>query len=195
MKITFTGKQEKLSPAQERKLATAFGRLSKLIERKGEKAALVALSSERHRQIAEVRINFNDHALVGEGVATDQFQATMEAVENVEKQAQKGREKWRLAKRDTASRRARTTGEAIQEPVIPEVKAPAKKASAKKAKNNHKPATVVNAADGQGKPMTVDEAMLSLEAGEDYKVYRDSKTDRLNILIRRRDGKIDLVEA
>ena len=40
MRITFTGKQDPLSPTQERKLATAFARLSKLIERKGEKTSI-----------------------------------------------------------------------------------------------------------------------------------------------------------
>jgi ribosome-associated translation inhibitor RaiA len=193
MKITFIGKQEKLNPTQERKLATAFARLSKLVERKGEKAALVTLSSERHRQIAEVRVNFFDHPLVGEGVATDQFQATMAAVENVEKQAQKGREKWRLAKRDTPARKARTTGEPIPEAPLPDVPKPAKAAT--KKNRNHKPAAIVRASRDNGKPMTIDEAMLALGPGQDYMVYRDSGTDRMNILIRRRDGKIDLVEA
>ena len=83
MRITFTGKQEKLAPTQERKLATAFARLSKLIERNGEKAAQVALSSQRHRQMAEVRVNFYDQTMIGEGKGADQFTALMEAVENV----------------------------------------------------------------------------------------------------------------
>ena len=31
MKVTFTGKQDKLNPSQERKLALAFARLSKAV--------------------------------------------------------------------------------------------------------------------------------------------------------------------
>ena len=72
MRITFTGKQDKLAPSQERKLATAFARLSKLIERRGEKGAQVALSSERHRQMAEVRVNFYDQTLIGPEFHADQ---------------------------------------------------------------------------------------------------------------------------
>ncbi len=117
MRITFTGKQEKLAPTQERKLATAFARLSKLIERKGERAALVALSSQRHLQMAEVRLNFFDQTMIGEGKGVDQFTAVMEAVENVERQALKSREKWRDAKRETPTRKARSTGEPMPEPV------------------------------------------------------------------------------
>jgi ribosome-associated translation inhibitor RaiA len=112
MRITFTGKQEKLNASQERKLAMAFARLSKLLEQKGEKEAQVILTSERHLQNAEIRLNYYDHKLVGAGAATDQFTAVMDAVEKVEKQAIKNRSKWREGKRDTPVRTARTTGDA-----------------------------------------------------------------------------------
>ncbi len=201
MRITFTGKQEKLAPTQERKLATAFARLSKLIERNGEKAAQVALSSQRHRQMAEVRVNFYDQTMIGEGAGVDQFTALMEAVENVERQALKSREKWRDSKRETPTRKARTTGVTIADAspapakaakAAKTAKAPAKK---QKGKAASKPAQVVQASRDGGKPMTVDEAMMALEGGQDYIAYRDSETDRVRVLIRRRDGKIDLVEA
>lgn len=201
MRITFTGKQEKLGPTHERKLATAFARLSKLIERNGEKAAQVALSSQRHRQMAEVRVNFYDQTMIGEGAGADQFTALMEAVENVERQALKCREKWRDAKRETPARKARTTGEAQPEPVeekalqgpkaAKSTKVPLKKQTGKPPM----PAQVVQAAKDGSKPMTVDEAMIAMESGQDYITYRDAETDRVRVLIRRRDGKIDLVEA
>jgi ribosome-associated translation inhibitor RaiA len=197
MRITFTGKQKKLAAAQERKLATAFANLGKLIERKGERVAQVALSTQRHLQVAEVRVNFYDQTLVGEGKDPDQFTALMTAVENVEKQAQKARAKWREAKRETPTRKVRTTGEPLPEPVGKEAMAPkaAKKAVQPAKPRQPKPAQVVRAAKNGGKPMTVDEAMLTLEDGRDYMVYRDAGTDRVHVLIRRRDGKVDLVEA
>ena len=201
MRITFTGKQEKLGPTQERKLATAFGRVSKLIERNGEKAAQVTLSSQRHRQMAEVRVSFYDQTMIGDGTGADQFTALMDAVENVERQALKCREKWRDAKRETPARKARTTGEPIPEFVAPLASAKAPKVSAKGAAAKKrpakavKPAQVVQASMGDSKPMTVDEAMLALESGQDYIAYRDATTDKVRVLIRRRDGKIDLVEA
>jgi putative sigma-54 modulation protein len=198
MRITFTGKQEKLAPTQERKLATAFARLSKLIERSGEKAAVVALSSQRHLQMAEVRVNFFDQTMIGEGKGTDQFTALMEAVENLERQALKSREKWRDSKRETPTRKSRTTGEPLPEPV--EAKAPkagktAKAPKGKRAGKVAKPAQIVQASEDGGKPMTVDEAMMAMEGGQDYLAYRDADTDRVRVLIRRRDGQIDLVEA
>ncbi len=45
------------------------------------------------------------------------------------------------------------------------------------------------------KPMTLDEAMLEMDGRRDYLVYRDAETDRVKVLVRRRDGQFDLVEA
>jgi putative sigma-54 modulation protein len=41
----------------------------------------------------------------------------------------------------------------------------------------------------------LDEAILEMEGNRDYLVYRDAETDRLSVLLRRRDGHYDLVEA
>ena len=45
------------------------------------------------------------------------------------------------------------------------------------------------------KPMTLDEAVLEMDKDRDYLVYRDAETDRVTVLVRRRDGHFDLVEA
>lgn len=201
MKITFTGKQDKLTPSQERKLAMAFARLSKLLERRGEKGAQVILSEERHLRHAEVRVNFYDHALFGKGSAADQFTAIMDAVEKVEKQAQRLLEKKREKKRSSSPRKeaALAAAESVEE-FAAEAAAPRK---AKKGKRQAaaeaepaRPARVVRAASrANGKPMTLEEAMLAMEDGRDYLLYRDADTDRPHILIRRSDGAVDLVEA
>ena len=45
------------------------------------------------------------------------------------------------------------------------------------------------------KPMTVEEAVLEMDKTQDYLVYRDAETDRVSVLLRRRDGHFDLVEG
>jgi hypothetical protein len=45
------------------------------------------------------------------------------------------------------------------------------------------------------KPMTLEEAVLEMEKKRDYVVYRDSETDRVQVLVRRPDGNFDLVEG
>ncbi len=188
MKITFTGKQDKLTASQERKLALAFGRLSKHLDRRGEKVAQVILNVERHLKQAEVRMNYYGHTIIGEGADSDQFTSVMSALGNIEKQVLKNREKWREGKRETPSRAARARGVSplMEEAVPPE---PEKTKGAK-------PARVVNAgAKTNGKPMTLDEAMMAIEDGKDYVVYRDANSDQVRVLIKRSDGKVDLVEA
>ncbi len=43
--------------------------------------------------------------------------------------------------------------------------------------------------------MTLEEALLEIGDTRDYMVYRDAVTDRIAVLIRRRDGHFDLVEG
>ncbi len=43
--------------------------------------------------------------------------------------------------------------------------------------------------------MTLDEALLEMEKDRDYLVYQDADSDRLAVLVRRRDGHFDLVET
>ena len=198
MRITFTGKQEALTPTQERKLAMQFAKLSKLLERRGEKEALVILGSQRHLQCGEVRINFYGQTLVGAGTGNDQFTAIMDAVEKVQKQALKARTKFRDTKRDSPARTSRRAPAEAAITAAPAPKGAKKRVSASKAVEalSAKPTRVVRAASRtNGKPMTIDEAMLAMESGQDYMVFRDSETDKVSVLVRRRDGKVDLIEA
>jgi len=203
MKITFTGKQEKLTASQERKLAIQFGKLAKLLDHRGEKEAQVKLGYERHQQLAEMRLNYYDQALVGAGAGPDQFTALMEAVEKVQKQALKTRTKFRDQKRETPMRVAKTdvAPAALEEPVLKG----ARKSKAKVVLGAESPvepaagggpARVVRAQSrSNGKPMTIDEAMLAMDAKRDYLVYRDAESEGVRVLVRRRDGQVDLIEA
>ena len=181
MKITFTGKQQKLSPAQERKLATRFAKLSKMIERRGEKDAHVVLNSERHLHHAEVRVNYYDHPLMGVGSATDQFTAMTEAVDKLEKQVVKLLDRRRDTTRTADGKMEAPVLSAVPEKVKAKVKAPQKKVVRPAAKPN-------------GKPMTAAEALLMMDEEQDYLVYSDAETQKKSVLVRRRDGRVDVVE-
>jgi hypothetical protein len=43
--------------------------------------------------------------------------------------------------------------------------------------------------------MTLDEAMMEMESGREYMVYRDSDRECVSVLVRRRDGNFDLIES
>lgn len=184
MKITYTGRQVELAPAQLKKLEARFAKIGKLLSGKRECEAHVILSLERHLHHAEATIHYFNNQLVGLGSSSDLFEAINGAAEKLEKQAVKARTKWRDNKRSPRPA-------APEEPALPPQPAGKKKSQPEPESDrliyhveNHK----------KRKPMTLEEAMLEMD-GRDYLVYRDAKTERMMMLVRRRDGHFDLVEA
>ena len=185
MKIAYTGRQVELAPAQLRKLEARFAKIGKLLDGKRETEAHVILSLERHLHHAEVTVNYFGHQLVGLGSSIDLFTAINSAAEKLEKQAVKARTKWRDTKR--APHKAASEAEAEHPAAAAEVPAEeAESASQPQVRRvNHQ----------RRKPMTLEEAMLEMDQKRDYLVYRDAETDRVSVLVRRRDGNFDLVEG
>src|SRR5664280_2444882 len=164
MKITYTGRQVELAPAQLKKLEARFAKIGKLVDgKKEERDAHVVLSLERKTHKAEATIHYYNHELVGLGSSADLFTAINLATEKLEKQCVKARTKWRDAKR------------------IPHKSAPEADSGPGRQVYKVKPAQ-------KHKPMTVEEAVLEIDKTEDYLVYRDAQTDRVSVLLRRRDG-------
>jgi putative sigma-54 modulation protein len=177
MKITYTGRQVELAPAQLRKIEARAAKLSKFLDGKEEREAHVILGHERGRHTAEITVNYFDHPLVGAASSPDVFTAVHAAVEKLEKQAIKVKAKWRDNKRTPRK-------QAAAEPA-PETAATANGAGR------------VYRVDGSGggKPMTLDEAILEMEQDRDYLVYNDAGSGRISVLMRRRDGHFDLIEC
>jgi len=179
MKITYTGRQVELAPAQLKKLEARFAKVGKLLDGRRECEAHVILSLERHLHQAEVTVNYFNHQFVGIGSSADLFHAIHTAIEKLEKQAIKQRTKWRDTKRTPSKSEL-----SRREPAA--AKAPEPAAEGRIHKVNH---------HQKRKPMTLDEAVLQMDKTRDYLVYRDAETDRVSVLVRRRDGNFDLVEG
>jgi len=186
MKITYTGRQVELAPAQLKKLEARFAKIGRLLDGRDERDAHVVLSMERKTHKAEATVHYYNHQLVGLGSDTDLFSAIHLAAEKLEKQCVKARTKWRDAKRvpRKSSPEVETEKHA---PAEVEAEAEADLAPGRQV-YKVKPAQ-------RRKPMTVDEAVLEMDRTKDYLVYRDARTDRVNVLLRRRDGHFDLVEG
>ncbi|MFN7993508.1 MAG: ribosome-associated translation inhibitor RaiA [Bryobacteraceae bacterium] len=180
MKITYTGRQVELAPAQLKKIEAQFAKVGRLLDGREEREAHVIVSLERHLHQAEITVNYHSHPLVGVGSSVDLFTAINSAVEKLEKQAIKVRAKWRDTKRVPRKEEAAAPPEPTPEP-----ETEAETARQIFRINHHE----------RRKPMTLDEAVLEMEKGKDYLVYRDAVTDRIAVLLRRRDGNFDLVEA
>jgi putative sigma-54 modulation protein len=188
MKVSYTGKQKGLLPAQVKKLGARIAKVARLVDiPQTEREAHVILSHERHLICAEVTVSFFDHKVVGASSDTDQFTAISDAFDKLEKQILKLRTKWRDTKRGPKEFWGEEEEE-TENPVPAEAEMRDEEGSAGRRvfrADNHT----------HRKPMTMEEALLEIEQGREYVVYRDAESDRLSVLVRRRDGNYDLIEA
>ncbi len=187
MIIHYTGKQGVFTAAQQRKIESRFAKLGKLLDRRGgqDKEAHVILTAERHLNHAEVTIKFGGHPLVGVASDVDQFAALTTALDKLEKQVLKLRAKWRDTKRAPKRDEYEEEGAEMAGPVAAEVES--EEGNVVKVFHLDQRAN--------GKPMTLEEALLAMGQERDYLVYRDAQSNRLSVLLRRRDGHFNLVEA
>ncbi|MFN0168431.1 MAG: HPF/RaiA family ribosome-associated protein [Bryobacteraceae bacterium] len=193
MKVTYTGKVE-LAPPQQKKVEAKMAKLGKLLDGRHERGAHVVLVQQRHLHKAEITVHYHDHPLVATASSSDPLTAICEAIGNLEKQAIRVRAKWRDTKR--TPRKATEAAEAAERATATATA----EAAAKTPKPAGKPAKAAPKVkrvepSGDHKPMTVDEAVLEMEAERSYLVYRDADTDRVSVMIRRPDGNYDLIEA
>jgi putative sigma-54 modulation protein len=181
LKIAYTGRQEKLTPAQQKKLDARFAKLAKLLDlRGGEREARVVFTAERHLRRAEITVNVFGHPMVGLAEGADEFTALYQATERLGKQVLKLRAKQQDTKRGPKPGWEET--------------APAAAAAPEPERVADKRVFRVEELASR-KPMTVEEAVLEIGRNLDYLVYRDAETDQLAVLLRRRDGHFDLVLA
>ena len=193
MRITYTGRQVELVPAQLKKLEVQCAKLAKMLDgRKSECEARVVLSHERHLHKAEVTVKYHDHSMVGLAEDGDLFTAIHGAIGKLEKQAIKVRAKWRDSKR--VPRKESVSAEPAAKAAAPPAKA--KVAIKTHGKNGAKARVNHVGENQQRKSMTLEEAMSEMGGGDrEYLTFLDAKTGAVNVLVRRRDGHFDLVEA
>ena len=179
MNVSYKGIEKALPPKLQYKLDAKFAKLSKLLERRGEREAHVVVTTERHLHHAEITVQFYDHQMVSVGTDPDLFTALYAALEKIEKQAVKQRGKWREKNRRS------------------EAPAPAGKPVAAAGRGPRRSAHRVFRVEqhDRHKPMTLEEALLEMEGDRDYLVYRDAQKDGVSVLVRRRDGHFDLIES
>jgi putative sigma-54 modulation protein len=181
MKVSFTGRNLVVTPAIRDFSRERLERLERALD--GIVEAHVILMKEKYRHVAEVVVKGRRLLLSGTQETEDMYTSISKAIDKIEHQAKKQREK-RVA---TARRRA-ATRKAIPAPG-----------------NGEKPeADVVASLEGgqvmlrdddyPRKPMTVEEAAMMLQDGKRaFLVFRDSGSRRIGVVYRRADGHLGLV--
>ena len=95
MNVSYKGIKQELPANLQKKLDARLAKLSKLLEKRGQREAHVIVTSERHLHHAEITVQFHDHQLVGAGSDADLFTALSTALDKLEIQARRQSERWR----------------------------------------------------------------------------------------------------
>jgi putative sigma-54 modulation protein len=181
MKISYRGLKKDLPALQKEKFDVKLAKLAKLLDGpSGEREAHVVVTSERHLHNAEITLHYLGHQMVGLGSDADLFLSLCKALDKAGKQVTKQRAKWRGKVRPSRAAAKPT------EKAEPGVSDGAAESGLRIYRVNH---------HERRKPLTVDEALMQMEDGRSYLVYRDADRDAVSVLLRRKDGHFDLVEA
>ena len=174
MRVDITGRHVDVTPPLQRLIDQALKKLERILNDRAV-SATVTLTKEKYRHIAEIILHARgDHTLTGVGQGNTWPLALRQAQSKVEQQAQKLKSKW------TEVRHRRAAGKRTAMPAPPHAEAP-----------------VPRVVRGRYpiKPMSVEDAALRLESGADaFVVFRDAESDSVNILYRRKDGNLALIE-
>ena len=137
----------------------------------------VIIEVEKNRHIGEIIVHWRDHTLTAKDINVDMYMALTRAITKIEKQASKVKQK--IIDRKQSARRSAA--------VAPEPDG--------HREATPRPARIIAARRYSVKPMTAEEAALSLSAEADqFVVFRDADTDRLGVLYKRKDGNFGLIE-
>jgi putative sigma-54 modulation protein len=177
MKLLVTGRKVDITPALRQLIERKLVRAQRLLSDTAVSAQVI-LRVEKYRRVADVTIHARgDHMLHGIGEDQDWAGAVKGAIDKIAQQATKLKSKWNTRKR-------RAGGTKTLEP--------ATVATAEPAEGKR----VIRASRYVVKPMTVEDAALCVQdTGETFVVFRNAASDSVNILYRRRDGNLGLIET
>ena len=153
-------------------------------------SAQVVVTKEKSRFHAEVTLHARgEHFLHGEATGRDAQTALSSSIDKIERQVQKLKSKWTERKRQGVS-----ASKAASAAPRPE-RGAAAFGTGLERRDNGGQMRIIRARRYAVKPMSVDEAALEVTDGRDtFLVFRNSSTEEINVLFRRADGHLGLIE-
>ncbi|MBM3821017.1 MAG: ribosome-associated translation inhibitor RaiA [Acidimicrobiia bacterium] len=173
MRLELTGRHVTITPAVRKAVEQRLNHLSRMLN-DSIHSVQVVITREKFRHHVEITLHARgEHFLHGDATGRSLPLALGAAAEKVEHQAQKLKSKWTEGKR---ARRSPRNGQ------VEAVEADAG-------------TRIIRARRYAVKPMSVDEAALEVTDGRGaFIVFRNSTTDTINVLFRRPDGNLGLIE-
>ena len=138
--------------------------------------ANVVLTVEKFRHIAEINIAGDKLTIIGSEQTNDMYAAIDMALDKLEKQIKKSKQKIR-ERRSASKNRNRSMLEETD--ILPDEDAERQ----------------VKIRNIEYKPMDIEEAVLQMDLIEDnFLVFTNARSDRINVLYRRKDGHYGLIQ-
>ncbi|MCX5896363.1 MAG: ribosome-associated translation inhibitor RaiA [Proteobacteria bacterium] len=139
----------------------------------------VVLSLEKHRHLAEITLNTDGATINAREVTEDMYAAIDLAVDKIERQVKKHKEKVKNHKPGGAYQDRTARHNVI----------------ASDTSENRQRARVVKTESIFIKPMSLDEAVMQIDLiDNDFLVFTNADTQKVSVLYRRRDGNYGLIE-
>ena len=138
--------------------------------------ANVVLTVEKFRHIAEINIAGDKLTIIGSEQTNDMYAAIDMALDKLEKQIKKSKQKIR-ERRSASKNRIRSKLEETD--ILPD-------------EDGERQIKIRNI---EYKPMDIEEAVLQMDLIEDnFLVFTNARSDRINVLYRRKDGHYGLIQ-
>src|SRR5262245_13375708 len=139
------------------------------------------LTVEKHqRHIAELNIKTRRDFYHGEEVSTDMYTSIAAVIDKVEKQILRDKDR-NVARK----RRSNNHGEVVTTTSVVEVE---------EVLGERLP-RIIRTHEVAAKPMSVDDAAIQIgDSSHEFLVFRNSDTERLNVVYKRKDGNIGWIE-
>jgi putative sigma-54 modulation protein len=190
MRLELTGRHVDITPALRRLVETKIGKLERVLNDSAVSAQAV-LTREKHRHRTDITLHARGEKFFhGVGDSASWEASLSAAIGKISQQAQKVKGKWQGRKRQ---------GSAKDVPVVPELREavavrPVARGGA--ARERARMPRIVRTSRQTIKPMTVSDAAKEMDiAREGIVVFRDPATAAVNVLYRRPNGELALVET
>lgn len=174
MRNVITGRNIEITNGLRNSLEKKLGKLDKYFSQEVE--ANIRLSVQKNQQIIEVTIPFDGAILRAEEKRDDMYQSIDDVVGTLERQ---------IRKHKTKLQRRSRNGKTIRFENI--ISLP---------HEDKEEQQIVKTKRFSMKPMDAEEAVLQMELiGHSFFVYKDAKSNDLNVVYKRKDGNYGLIEA
>jgi putative sigma-54 modulation protein len=179
MRLELTGRHIDVTPDLREQVEKRLSKLDRLL-RGGILSVQAVLTLEKYRHQTEMTVHMRgDHFLHGLGDTNTWDTSITGAIEKIEQQLVRVKGKWQARKRRASSSRV----------------APADAEPAPVGAREPRARRVRRVPRYPVKPMTVEEAALTVDSGDDtFLVFRNATTDSINVVYRRKDGNLGLIE-